>query len=97
MSFANGKGFEPPSYIPVYPGGTTTAGNASQLSESSHKELAAVLNPLRERIQDFQNKVEATYETEAREVLSLKEQIKLIVETSHAIGTQADGLANRPR
>ena len=71
--------------------------NASELSESSHKELAAILDPLRERIQDFQNKVETAYETEAREVLSLKEQIKLIVETSHAIGTQADGLAKALR
>jgi DNA recombination protein RmuC len=71
--------------------------NASELSESSHKALAAVLDPLRQRIQDFQNKIESTYETEAREVLSLKEQIKLIVETSHAIGTQADGLAKALR
>jgi DNA recombination protein RmuC len=71
--------------------------NASELSESSHKALAAILDPLRERIRDFQNKVESTYATEAREVLSLKEQIKLIVETSHAIGTQADGLAKALR
>jgi DNA recombination protein RmuC len=71
--------------------------NASELSESSHKALAAVLDPLRQRLQDFQNKIESTYETEAREVLSLKEQIKLIVETSHAIGTQADGLAKALR
>ena len=71
--------------------------NASELSESSHKALAAVLDPLRQRIQDFQNKIESTYESEAREVLSLKEQIKLIVETSHAIGTQADCLARALR
>jgi DNA recombination protein RmuC len=71
--------------------------NASELSESSHKALASVLDPLRERIQSFQNKIESTYATEAREVLSLKEQIKLIVETSHAIGTQADGLAKALR
>ena len=71
--------------------------NASELSESSHKALAVILDPLRERIRDFQNKVESTYATEAREVLSLKEQIKLIVETSHAIGTQADGLAKALR
>ena len=71
--------------------------NAAELSESSHKALAAVLDPLRQRIQDFQNKIESTYESEAREVLSLKEQIKLIVETSHAIGTQADGLARALR
>jgi DNA recombination protein RmuC len=71
--------------------------NASDLSESSYKALSAVLDPLRERIRDFQNKIESTYATEAREVLSLKEQIKLIVETSHAIGTQADGLAKALR
>jgi DNA recombination protein RmuC len=71
--------------------------NASDLSESSHKTLASVLDPLRERIQDFQNKIESAYASEAREVLSLKEQIKLIVETSNAIGTQADGLAKALR
>jgi DNA recombination protein RmuC len=71
--------------------------NAAELSENSQKALAAILDPLRERIQDFQKKVESTYETESREVLSLKEHIKLIVETSHAIGSQADGLAKALR
>ena len=71
--------------------------NASEQSESSQRALAAILDPLRERIQDFQNKVESAYQSEARDVLSLKEQIKLIVETSHAIGTQADGLAKALR
>ena len=71
--------------------------NACELSESSHKALAAVLDPLRERIRDFQSKIESTYATEAREVMSLKEQIKLIVETSQAIGSQADGLAKALR
>jgi DNA recombination protein RmuC len=71
--------------------------NAKDLSESSQRELAAILDPLRERIRDFQQRVETTYEAESREVLSLKEQIKLIVETSHAIGHQADGLAKALR
>ena len=71
--------------------------NATELSENSQKALTALLDPLRERIQDFQKKVETTYDAEAREVLSLKEQIKLIVETSHAIGNQADGLAKALR
>ena len=71
--------------------------NASELSESSHKALSSIVEPLRERIQDFQKKVETTYESETREVLSLKEQIKLLVETSHAIGSQADGLAKALR
>lgn len=71
--------------------------NATELSENSQKALAGILNPLRERIQDFQEKVEKTYGEEQREVLSLKEQIKVIVETSHAIGNQADGLAKALR
>src|ERR1700730_12768694 len=71
--------------------------NASELSESSHRAVAAILEPLRERLHDFQSKIETTYASEAREILSLKEQIKLIVETSHAIGTQADGLAKALR
>jgi DNA recombination protein RmuC len=71
--------------------------NATELSENSQKALAALLDPLRERIHDFQKKVESTYEAENREVLALKEQIKLIVETSQAIGSQADGLAKALR
>lgn len=71
--------------------------NATELSENSQKALALILDPLRERIQDFQKKVETTYEAENRDVLALKEQIKLIIETSHAIGHQADGLAQALR
>jgi DNA recombination protein RmuC len=71
--------------------------NATELSVNSQKELSAILDPLRERIQDFQKKVENTYEAETREVLSLKEQIKLIVATSNAVGSQADGLAKALR
>jgi DNA recombination protein RmuC len=41
--------------------------------------------------------VETTYDAEKREVISLKEQIKIMVQTSHAIGNQADGLAKALR
>jgi DNA recombination protein RmuC len=71
--------------------------NASELSDSSQKALAAILDPLRERLQDFQQEVRTAYDSETREVLSLKEQIRLVVETSSAIGTQADGLAKALR
>jgi DNA recombination protein RmuC len=70
---------------------------ASELSDGSQRELAAVLEPLRQRIEAFQSKVETTYQSETREVLSLKEQVRLLVETSHAVGSQADGLAKALR
>ncbi|HEV2336938.1 MAG TPA: DNA recombination protein RmuC [Stellaceae bacterium] len=70
---------------------------AVELSEGSQKELGAILDPLRERIQDLQKKVETTYDAEIREVLSLKEQIKIVLDTSNAVGSQADGLAKALR
>jgi len=71
--------------------------SASELSDSSQKAIASILDPLKQRIQDFHNKVETTYEAEKREVLSLKEQIRFVVETSNTIGSQADGLAKALR
>jgi DNA recombination protein RmuC len=59
--------------------------NATELSDSSQKALAMMLDPLRERIEDFRQRVEATYEAETREVPSLKEQIELVMETSQAV------------
>src|SRR3984957_16223867 len=70
---------------------------SAELSVSSQKNLAAILDPLRDRIQEFQLKVEKTFDAETRDVLSLKEQIKLMAETSHAIGSHADGLAKALR
>lgn len=70
---------------------------ANELSEDSQKALSAILDPLKDRIKEFQAKVESTFETENRDVLSLKDQIKVMVETSHNIGNQADTLARALR
>jgi DNA recombination protein RmuC len=59
----------------------------------SQKQIAALVDPLRERISEFQNRVESAYDAEKREVLSLKEHIRLVVEASQNLGSQADGLA----
>jgi DNA recombination protein RmuC len=71
--------------------------NAAELSENSKSAVELVLAPLKERLQDFQNRVESTYDSERREVLSLKEQIRQLVETSQAVGSQADSLAQALR
>ena len=77
--------------------GRVLKANTAELSQNSQTALTALLTPLRERIQDFQKKVEATYDAETREVLSLKEQIRLVLETSNTVGSQADGLAKALR
>jgi DNA recombination protein RmuC len=71
--------------------------SATELSTSSEKTLSSLLEPLRERLNDFQQKVDNTYDAERREVLSLKEQIKLIADSSHDIGSKADGLVKALR
>jgi DNA recombination protein RmuC len=70
---------------------------AADLTVDSQKGLATILDPLRERILEFQQKVEKTFEAETRDVLSLKAEIKLMAETSHTIGSHADGLAKALR
>lgn len=73
------------------------ADNAHRLSETSDKSLAGIVDPLRDKISEFQSKVESTYSQEQRDVLSLKTQIELLLQTSTAIGSQADGLAKALR
>ena len=67
--------------------------NSTELSETSKTLLAAVLDPLRERINHFEDEIKSSYEAEKRDVLALKEQIKHVVDTSQHLGSQADGLA----
>ena len=67
--------------------------NAAELCDSSQKAVAAVLDPLRERIQEFHRKIESTYEAETRDVVSLREPIRWMAETGQRLGSQADGLA----
>jgi DNA recombination protein RmuC len=66
---------------------------SAELTQSSQQNLGTILDPLRQRLHEFQQKVETTFAAETREVLSLKEQINLMVSTSTSIGNQADGLA----
>lgn len=68
--------------------------NALELTDTSQKQIDAILKPLREQIHSFQGKVESTYDAEKREVLSLKAEIERIAKTSQSLGTRAEDLAN---
>lgn len=66
---------------------------AAELSESSRKEIGALLNPLGERINEFKNQVKEAYSNEMREKMSLREQIKLLTEQNARISDEANNLA----
>ena len=67
------------------------------LSATSKTELAAVVAPLGTKIGDFQKKVEDTYSSESREVLTLRGEVKALIDTTTAVGSHADDLAKALR
>ncbi|MBI3676294.1 MAG: DNA recombination protein RmuC [Proteobacteria bacterium] len=68
-----------------------------KLSEKSNEALTAILEPLRTRIIEFQNKVETTHLEDTRQRSALAEHIKLIAQTNLNLGTQAENLAKALR
>ena len=60
----------------------------------SQESLNELLNPLKEKIGEFEKKVNDSFGSQAKEQFSLKEQIKNIVESNERITLQAEGLAN---
>lgn len=70
------------------------------LDEKSHKfteqnknNLDIILNPLKERIKAFEEKVEKTYHAENAERITLKTEIKNLVELNKQISEEANNLA----
>lgn len=70
---------------------------SKSFSEMNHERLTEILNPLKERLEGFKKTVEETYNNEARERFSLKEQIKELVERSESIGAEAKQLTHALR
>lgn len=60
----------------------------------SQESLNELLNPLKDKIGEFEKKVNDSFGAQAKEQFSLKEQIKNIVESNERITLQAEGLAN---
>jgi len=68
------------------------AATASDLSVKSQESLAAILEPLKARISEFQQKVEATHIEDTRERATIAEQIRQVAQAGQSIGAQAENL-----
>ena len=66
--------------------------HSQQLTESSEKNLLVLLNPLKEKIHEFQKKVEESYSSEARERFALKKEIEKIVEANAVMTLETKNL-----
>jgi DNA recombination protein RmuC len=58
----------------------------------SQEGIAQLLSPLRERLQEFQKKVDDSFSQQAKEQFSLKNEIEKIVAANQQISLQAEGL-----
>ncbi len=64
-----------------------------KFTEQNKTNLDIILNPLKERIRDFELKVDKTYKAESDERITLKAEIKNLVELNTKISQEANNLA----
>lgn len=65
----------------------------NKFTEQNKNNLDIILNPLKEKIKDFELKVETAYKTEAAERNSLKGQIDTLMNLNKQISEEANNLA----
>ncbi len=65
---------------------------SDEFSISNHKSLSEILNPLKEKIQLFEKKVDETYDKELRDKISLREEVKKLTELNAKVSQEANNL-----
>ncbi len=63
-----------------------------EFSESNNKNISEILNPLKEKIKDFESKVEKAYDAEMRDKISLREELKNLTKLNAKISEDAENL-----
>ncbi|MDY0015526.1 MAG: DNA recombination protein RmuC [Bacteroidales bacterium] len=67
---------------------------AKKFSELNEEKIGNILNPLKEKIQTFEKKVEDTYNHETREKASLREELKNIININRQMSEDAQKLTS---
>jgi DNA recombination protein RmuC len=62
------------------------------LRQETEKNIGQLLNPLKERMMEFQKKVEDTYSNESRERFALKEEISRLLDTNNRMSLETTNL-----
>jgi DNA recombination protein RmuC len=65
---------------------------SDEFSISNHKNLSEILNPLKERIQNFEKKVDETYDRELRDKISLRQEVKELIRLNTQVSEDANNL-----
>ena len=64
-----------------------------KFTEVNRVRLEEIINPLRDKIKDFEKKVEETYDKEAQQRFSLKEEVRKLAELNQQVSLEAQNLA----
>lgn len=65
---------------------------SKKFTEQNQANLDQLLKPLNEKLKDFEKKVEETYDKEAQQRFSLKEEVKRLAELNQVISQEAHNL-----
>jgi DNA recombination protein RmuC len=65
---------------------------SKKFTEQNKTNIDLILKPLSERIKEFEKKVEETYDKEAQQRFSLKEEVKRLAELNQQISKEANSL-----
>lgn len=65
---------------------------SKRLTEQNKLKLDEILKPLSEKLKDFEKKVEETYDKEAQQRFSLKEEVKRLAELNQQVSREASNL-----
>lgn len=66
--------------------------HSQEFTDANLKNIGDVLKPLKERIADFEKKVNEAYDTELRDKISLREEVKKLFELNTRISEEAHNL-----
>lgn len=66
--------------------------HSKEFTEINVKNIGEILNPLKEKITDFEKKVNDSYDKELRDKIGLREEIKKLVELNFKISEDANNL-----
>lgn len=67
------------------------------LTTSSRTQLQEILNPLKQRLGEFESRMQEAFRKDADDTISLKAQIEATMNMSKSLGEKADGLAKALR
>jgi len=65
---------------------------SEEFSAANHKNISEILNPLKEKIQLFEKKVDETYDKELRDKISLREEVRKLTELNTRVSEEANNL-----